>query len=176
MFSGSEPAMVTNDLDFGLKIAHRPLEDAGADRLVNAFSAAEKYGVPCIVCSFGTATTIDVADDQRVLVGGLIAPGLNTLVSALKQSTSRLPEVELLKPEKILQNTTVGAIQSGIVHGYIALVDGLLSTVKQETDNATVIATGGSAALVAENTDKIDVVDNDLTLDGLRLLYERLQH
>lgn len=172
--SGVEPIMVTNDLDLGLKINYQPLEDAGTDRLVNAISAAEKYGVPCIVCSFGTATTIDFINKEREFVGGLIAPGMNTLAEALKQSTSRLPQVEIVKPEKVLQNTTVGSIQSGIVNGYFGLVDGLLTAVKDEIGGAKVVATGGSASMVAENTRGIDVVDNDLTLYGLRRLYERL--
>jgi len=170
-----EPLLVTNDLDFGMRIDYFPLEDAGADRLVNTFSAVEKYGAPCIVCSFGTALTIDVVDKDRVLKGGLIAPGMNTLATALKITTSRLPNVEIEKPSAMIQNTTVGSIQSGIVYGYFGLVDGLLSAVKEEIgDRLKVIATGGFASLIAENTSQIDVVDPDLMLDGLYRLYRRL--
>ncbi len=170
-----EPLLVTNDLDFGMQIDYFPLEDAGSDRLVNTFSAVEKYGAPCIVCSFGTALTIDVVNKDRVLTGGLIAPGMNTLAAALKLTTSRLPEVVIVKPETVIQNSTIGSLQSGIVHGYFALVDGLLSAIKSEIGNSPrVIATGGFAALIAENTSQIDVVDNDLMLDGLCRLYRRL--
>lgn len=170
-----EPLLVTNDLDFGIQIDYFPLEDAGSDRLVNTFSAVEKYGAPCIVCSFGTALTIDVVNNDRVLTGGLIAPGMNTLAAALKLTTSRLPEVEIVKPETVIQNTTIGSLQSGIVHGYFALVDGLLSAIKSEIGNSPrVIATGGFAAMIVENTSQIDVVDNNLMLDGLSRLYRRL--
>lgn len=172
---GTEALLVTNDLDFGMRIDYFPLEDAGSDRLVNTFSAVEKYGTPCIVCSFGTALTIDVVDSDRVLKGGLIAPGMNTLATALKLTTSRLPEVDIEKPPKVVQNTTVGSIQSGIVYGYLGLVDGLLSVVKNEIgDDSKVIATGGFAAMIAANTNQIDVVDNDLMLDGLARLYRRV--
>ncbi len=172
---GLAALLVTNDLDFGMQIDYFPLEDAGSDRLVNAFSAVEKYGAPCIVCSFGTALTIDVVDENRVLRGGLIAPGMNTLASALKLTTSRLPEVEIAKPSMVIQNTTVGSIQAGIVYGYFGLVDGLLQAVKNEIRTGPkVIATGGFAAMIAESTSQIDVVDNDLMLDGLCRLYRRL--
>ena len=171
----TEPIFVKNDLDFGITISYQPLEDAGSDRLVNTFSAVEKYGAPCIVCSLGTALTIDVVSSDRVLTGGVIAPGLNTLAAALKLTTSRLPEVEIEKPDSVIQNNTVGCLQSGIVFGYFGLVDGLLTRLKQEIgDNPRVIATGGFAALVAENIEQIDIVDNDLMLDGLRRLFDRV--
>ena len=170
-----EPVFVENDLDFGLKINYQPLSDAGSDRLVNTFSAVEKYGVPCIVCSFGTALTIDAVDAERTLLGGLIAPGMNTLATALKITTSRLPEVEIEKPASIIQNTTVGSIQSGIVYGYFGLVDSLLTGVKKEIGGEIkVIATGGFAALIAENTAQIDIIDDDLLLTGLQMLHKRL--
>jgi|CXWL01.1.fsa_nt_gi type III pantothenate kinase len=169
------PIFVANEMDFGLTINYQPLEDAGADRLVNTFSAVEKYGVPCIVCSFGTALTIDVVNEDRVLTGGLIAPGMNTLAAALKTTTSRLPEVEIEKPDTVIQNTTVGCLQSGIVYGYFGLVDGLLTRLKKEIgDDPKVIATGGFAAMIAENTSHIDIVDENLMLDGLRRLYDRI--
>ncbi|CAN5500234.1 type III pantothenate kinase [soil metagenome] len=169
------PEFVKNDLDFGLKINYEPLADAGSDRLVNTFSAVEKYGVPCIVCSFGTALTIDVVNSQRTLVGGLIAPGMNTLATALKITTSKLPEVVIEKPDKLIQNTTIGSIQSGIVYGYFGLVENLLTKIKNEIgDNPNVIATGGFSALIAENTTQIDVIDENLLLDGLQRLHKRI--
>lgn len=173
---GVDALLVTNDLDFGMRIEYFPLEDAGSDRLVNTFSAVEKYGAPCIVCSFGTALTIDVVNKDRVLTGGLIAPGMNTLATALKLTTSRLPEVKIARPPTVVQNTTIGSIRSGITYGYLGLVEGLLAAVKKEVgDDPKVIATGGFAQMIAENTKQIDVVDNDLMLDGLCRLYHRLR-
>jgi type III pantothenate kinase len=170
-----EPIFVRHDLDFGLKINYQPPGDTGADRLVNAFAAVEKYGAACIVCSFGTAMTIDVVNAQRKLTGGLIAPGINALAAALKLTTSKLPEVAIEKPASVIQNTTVGAIQSGVVYGYFGLVNGLLTAVKKEAgDDLKTIATGGFAQMIAENTAQIDVVDKDLTLEGLRRLYARI--
>ncbi len=172
---GVAPVFVANDCDLGLTIKYEPLADAGSDRLVNTFSAVEKYGVPCIVCSFGTALTIDYVNKYRVLIGGLIAPGMNTLATALKSTTSKLPEVKIEKPDAVIQNTTVGSIQSGIVYGYFGLVESLLAQVKKEMgDDAQVIATGGFAALIAENTTQINVVDENLLLDGLQKLHARL--
>ncbi len=169
------PVFVSNDADFGLTINYEPLADAGSDRLVNTFSAVQKYGVPCVVCSFGTALTIDVINSDQTLIGGLIAPGMNTLAAALHLTTSKLPEVEIEKPASVIQQTTVGSIQSGIVYGYFGLVEELLTRVKKESGrhDTKVIATGGFATLVAENTTQIDIVDKDLLLDGLRILHDR---
>ena len=172
---GVAPLFVANDCDFGLTIKYEPLEDAGSDRLVNTFAAVEKYGVPVIVCSFGTALTIDYVNKYRVLIGGLIAPGMNTLAKALKITTSKLPEVVIEKPDAVIQNTTVGSIQSGIVYGYFGLVESLLTRVKKEMgDGAHVIATGGFAALIERNTTQINAVDENLLLDGLQRLHARL--
>ncbi|MEQ1606222.1 MAG: type III pantothenate kinase [Pyrinomonadaceae bacterium] len=168
--------VVTNDLDFGLDITYEPLSAVGTDRLVNVFSAVEKYGGPCVVCSFGTALTIDAVDETRLLKGGLIAPGMATMAKALNLNTSKLPEVAIEKPPTAIQNTTIGSIQSGIVYGYFGLAASLIERVKAESSNkAKVIATGGFANMVAENTDQIDIVDENLLLDGLMLLHKRLQ-
>ncbi len=173
---GFDPVFVKNDADFGLAIKYEPITEAGTDRLVNTFSAVEKYGSPCIVCSFGTALTIDVVNKYRVLTGGVIAPGMNTLATALKTTTSKLPEVKIEKPDEIIQRTTISSIQSGIVFGYFGLVEELLRRVKAEIGcSPQVIATGGFAKLVAENTTQIDKIDEHLLLDGLRLLYSRTQ-
>lgn len=172
---GVAPLFVANDCDLGLTIKYEPLADAGSDRLVNTFAAVEKYGAPVIVCSFGTALTIDYVNKYRVLIGGLIAPGMNTLATALKTTTSKLPEVKIEKPVALIQTTTVGSIQSGIVYGYFGLVESLLTQVKKEMgDDARVIATGGFASLIAENTTQINAVDENLLLDGLQRLHTRL--
>jgi type III pantothenate kinase len=173
---GVVAVFVENTFNLGLKINYQPIEDVGADRLINAFSAVEKYGAPCIVCSFGTALTIDVVDANRTLIGGLIAPGMDTLSAALKTTTSKLPEVAIEKPATVIQNTTVGSIQSGIVYGYFGLVTELLTRVKAEVGGEPkIIATGGFAKLIAENTEQIDVINYNLLLDGLRLLHQRRQ-
>ncbi len=173
--TGRKPIIVTNNIDLGLKIEYEPLSAAGADRIINSFSAAETYGTPCIVCSFGTAMTIDVVNDDRVLIGGLIAPGIKALSLALSQAASRLPTVEIARPPRVIQNTTVGSLQSGIVNGYLAQFEGLLKMIKKELGSpARVIATGGHAQLVADNSVGIDVVDNDLTLNGLWKAARRL--
>lgn len=168
------PVFVTNDSDFGLKIKHEPLSEAGTDRLVNTFSAVQKHGVPLIVCSFGTALTIDVVDPNRTLVGGLIAPGMNTLAAALKLTTSKLPEVKIEKPARLIQRSTVDSIRSGIVYGYFGLVEELLTKIKREIgDDPKVVATGGFAKLIAENTTQINIIDDNLLLDGLQMLHVR---
>lgn len=173
---GCEPQFVANDWDLGLTINYQPLSAAGTDRLVNCFSAAEKYGVPVIVCSFGTALTIDVINKDCHLVGGLIAPGIRPLARALNLVTSKLPEVEIEKPERVLQQTTKGSIQSGLMNGYLSMFTGLLEKVKSEFGGSPrVIATGGSAFLVSEHSSSIDVVDPRLTLDGLMLLSSRVR-
>lgn len=174
---GVEPVFVRNDFDFGLKINYEPLSAAGTDRLVNAFSAVEKYGLPCIVCSLGTATTFDVVNGKRELLGGVIAPGIKTMSKALHLYTAQLPEVEIGRPESVINNTTVTSIQSGIFYGYLGLVEGIISRIKKDIGDYTkVIATGGFASLIAENTAQIDIVDENLLLDGLRLLHDRVHH
>lgn len=165
---------VTNDMDFGLDIKYEPLAAAGSDRLVNAFSAAEKYGVPVIACSFGTATTIDLVDKNRVLLGGLIAPGMQTMARALHLNTAQLPEIEIDVPDSVVNHTTETSIQAGIFYSQVGLVESSISRIKKEIgDDLKVIAAGGFAGPIASRTDSIDVVDADLLLDGLALLYSR---
>ena len=170
-----QPLFVENDFDFGLKIDYDPITAIGTDRLVNSFASVEKYGAPCIVCSFGTATTIDVVNENRELFGGIIAPGMKTMAKALHFNTAQLPDVEIEKPESIIGNSTATSIQSGIFYGHIAMAEGLIVRMKKEYGNNTkVIATGGFAHIIAQNTSQIDFLDNDLTLDGLSKLYRRL--
>jgi type III pantothenate kinase len=169
-----KPHFTSNELDLGLIIKYHPLADAGADRLINSFSAVEKYGPPCIVCSFGTAFTIDYVDAARTLVGGLIAPGMGTLSTALKLAASRLPEIEVSPTDSLLQTTTVGSLRSGIFHGYSSMTEGLINAVKNEIGSyVKVVATGGLASTVAERTSVIDIVDPDLTIEGLARIFHR---
>ena len=170
----AEPFFVRNNLDFGLKINYEPLSAAGTDRLVNSFAAVEKYGVPCVVCSFGTATTIEVVNADRVLLGGLIAPGFVTMSKALRQNTSKLPEAEIKKPDNVIGQTTITSIRSGIFFSQVGLVESTIARIAGELGaSPTVVATGGFAAEIAGSTDVIDKIDESLTLDGLRMLYSR---
>lgn len=163
--------IVQNHDDFGLDIRYEPLADAGTDRIVNAYSAVEKFGSPIIICSFGTATTIDAIDVNRVLLGGIIAPGLRSLSKALNITTSRLPEVEIEFPERTIQNTTVQCLQSGIVIGYVEMVDGLIRRILGEMNSdSKIVVTGGNANLVAEHSAYKVTVEPDLLLDGLAKL------
>jgi len=164
------PRFVRSTDGFGLKIGFN-VETTGTDRLVNAFAAAEKYGKPCVVVSFGTATTIDVVNSEGEYLGGLLALGMKVSARALSLAASKLPEVEIQKPEHVIANTTETAIQSGIVYGQIAMVEGLISRVINELgDKPMVIATGGFADLVTREIRLIDTVDTDLTLEGLNRL------
>lgn len=165
---------VDNKFDSGLKINYFPPENLGVDRLIAAFAAAEKYGKPIIVCDFGTATTIDAVNSKAEFLGGIIAPGMSILADALFQKTSKLPKVEIKKPESIFGNSTIASIQSGIYHGYIGLVDGILRKMMDELgENAKIIATGGLASKIAISSELIEFVDEKLMLDGLRMIYER---
>ncbi|MEP6789474.1 MAG: type III pantothenate kinase [Acidobacteriota bacterium] len=172
--TNSEPVFVTNNFDFGLKINYEPPSAAGTDRLVNSFAASQKYGIPCVVCSFGTATTIDIINAERTLLGGLIAPGFATMARALALNTSKLPEVEFQKPGGVIGRTTIDAIRSGIFFSQIGLLESSISRIADELgETPTVVATGGFAAAVAEYTGVIDKLDESLTLGGLRMLYSR---
>ena len=160
--------------DFGLKINYQPPESVGVDRLVAAFAAVEKYGAPCIVCDFGTAATIDAVNSRREYLGGIIAPGMSLLADALFRKTSKLPRIEIAKPQKVIGNSTVKAIQSGIYFGYIGLVDGIISRMINELGEVPrVIATGGFAEIIADGSAKIETVDADLMIEGLRLIYKK---
>jgi type III pantothenate kinase len=168
-----EPRFARSTDDLGLSI-NFSVETTGADRLVNSFSAAEKYGLPCIVVSFGTATTIDVVSAKKEYLGGLIAPGIKVSAEALALAASKLPAAELTKPSNVIAQTTVDAIRSGIVNGHIAMVEGLLKQIIEQLDgNPKIVATGGFAALLASEIEHIEIVDDYLTLNGLSALYKR---
>ena len=170
------PVFIDHTFDFGLKINYEPVTTVGTDRLINASTAVEKYGRPVIVCSFGTATTIDAVDAGSEYLGGTIAPGMTTLAEALHLKTSKLPHVAIEKPESVFGNTTVDSIRSGVFFGYVGLVEGIIRRMFDELgDNPKVVATGGFARLMSENTDLINTVDENLMLDGLRILSERRQ-
>jgi type III pantothenate kinase len=172
-FLKHEPRFVKTADDFGLTFNH-PIDTIGTDRLVNSFAATDKYGVPVIVISFGTATTIDVIDKKREHLGGVIAPGPAVMAKALALAASKLPAVDLRKPEHIIGKTTESAIQSGVVLGHIAMIEGLLKQAVDELgDKPKIVATGGNAEFIAPEIGQIDTIDENLTLEGLRLLCAR---
>jgi len=166
--TSADPVFINNSFDFGLKINYDPLDSLGTDRLVNAFAAVEKYGVPCIVCSLGTATTIDVVNADREFLGGIIAPGLDAMAEALVLGAPRLPKVAAEKPENLVGNSTADSIQSGIYNGYVAMVEGLLEKISSEFGIEKTILTGGNAKALSGG-----IVEGDLMLIGLRHLAVR---
>ena len=176
MYFNLTPVFVDHTTSTGLPIAYDPPSDLGADRIVDAVAAVEKYGGPCIVVDFGTATTFNVVNRLGEFIGGAITPGLMTCAEALFSRAAKLPRVEFKRPAKIIGSSTVAALQSGLYHGYAGLVDALIMRMIDELEAAPqVIATGGLAHVIAPASPSIQVVDDTLTLEGLRLVYERIR-
>ena len=169
-----EPLIVGPGIKTGMPILYESPKDVGADRIVNGIAAYEKYRDSCIIVDFGTATTIDLISKKGEYVGGAIAPGLSISLEALFQRASKLPRIEIVKPKDVIGRNTVNSIQAGIFYGYVGLVDGIVKRIQKEHNlHAKVIATGGLAPLVASECNSIDEVDEFLTLEGLRIIYDR---
>jgi type III pantothenate kinase len=169
-----EPLFVEPGKNAGIKIHYDTPQDVGADRVVNAVAAFHKYGGPCIVVDFGTATTFDAISIEGDYLGGIITPGISISAEALFMRAARLPRVEIRHPGQIVGTSTIASIQSGLYHGYIGLVDGILEKMIEELGpQKTVIATGGLAPLIGKGSKLIREIDDDLLLEGLKLIYER---
>ncbi|MDD5937578.1 MAG: type III pantothenate kinase [Clostridiales bacterium] len=174
-YFGREPMVIDGGVDPGLALGVESDERLGPDRSVACVAAIAKYHAPCIVLDFGTATTLDALNDRGEYMGGCIAPGLRVSADALTGRASMLPQVELTAPPRVLNVTAVGHIQAGVVMGYIGAMEHLIRLAREELGepDCKVIATGGLAAIIASHTDLIDVVDDELVLEGLRLIYDR---
>jgi type III pantothenate kinase len=173
-YFGCKPLFVEPGIKTGMPIMYENPQEVGADRIVNGVAALEKYGAPCIVVDFGTATTFDCVSAKGEYMGGVIAPGIGISAEALFARTARLPRVDIRRPQRIVGSNTVGSLQSGLFYGYLALIDGLLERLLGEMgSNTKVVATGGLAPLFGSESKYISAVDDLLTLDGLRIIWER---
>ncbi len=168
------PFVVGPGIKTGMPIQYDNPREVGADRIVNAVAGYEKHRSALVIVDFGTATTFDYVNQKGEYCGGAIAPGLAISLEALFQRASKLPRVDIAKPPHIIAKNTVNSMQAGVFYGYVGLVDGIVSRIKAEShDTPRVIATGGLANLIAPESATIEEVDDFLTLDGLRILYER---
>lgn len=176
-YFNSEPIVVGPGIKTGMDIKYDNPKEVGADRIVNGVAGYEKYGGPLIIVDFGTAITFDAISKEGNYLGGVIAPGIRISSEALFLRTAKLPKVELTKPDKTIGKNTVNSIQSGIIFGYIGLVDSILERMVEEMSvggcNVNIVATGGFASLISSESKYIEKVDELLTLDGLRIIYER---
>ncbi|AJQ29277.1 MULTISPECIES: type III pantothenate kinase [Pelosinus] len=168
-----EPLVVGAGIRTGIFIKYENPREVGADRIVNAVAAHHKYSGPLIIVDFGTATTFCVIGENGDYLGGAISPGIGISTEALFQRAAKLPRIELVKPKSVICRNTVTSMQSGIIYGFVGQVEGIVKRMKEEMDqDAYVIATGGLANLIAQETSVINAVEHFLTLEGLRIIYD----
>ena len=173
-FFNLNPFVVGPGIKTGMPIQYDNPREVGTDRIVNAVAGYEKHNCPLVIVDFGTATTFDYVNAKGEYCGGAIAPGLAISLEALFQRASKLPRVDIVKPPHVIAKNTINSMQAGIFYGYVGLVDGIVERIIAECqEKLRVIATGGLASVIAPESKTIDEVDEFLTLDGLRILYER---
>ena len=171
-----KPLFIEPGVKTGMPVHYDNPAEVGADRIVNGVAAYEKYGGPCIVVDFGTATTFDVVSPKGEYMGGVITPGIGISADALFERTARLPRVDIRKPASVIATNTVNSLQAGLYYGYLGLIDGILERLIAELGgDVKVVATGGLAPLMGGGSKYIREVDDLLTLEGLRIIYERNQ-
>lgn len=169
-----EPLFVTHETETGLSILYDNPREVGADRIVNAVAAFEKYGAPCVVVDLGTAITFDCVTAKAEYLGGIICAGIGISIDALFSRTAKLPKVDFREPEKLIGTNTVASIQSGLWYGAIGLIDGIIERLVAEMGPETrAVATGGQARLITPGSRFLKQADEDLTLDGLELIWRR---
>lgn len=171
--TGRVPLVVGPGVKTGMAIRIDSPREVGADRVVNSVAARERYGSPVVALDFGTATTFDAVDEAGDYIGGVIAPGLEVSMEALVSATSALRRVDLTEPRSVIGKGTVEAIQSGLLYGYAGLVDGILARIAAETGTERVVATGGLAPVIVPLCRRVSEINDSLTLEGLRLIWER---
>jgi type III pantothenate kinase len=173
-YFGIKPLIVGPGIKTGLNIKYENPREVGADRIVNAVAGIQEYGSPLIIVDFGTATTYCYINEDKQYMGGAIAPGINISTEALYSKAAKLPRIEINRPDGIIGKNTVSAMQAGILYGYVGQVEGIVNRIKAQSNlEPTVIATGGLATLIANESTVIDVVEPFLTLKGLQLIYKR---
>jgi type III pantothenate kinase len=174
-WAGVELLVLGPGVSTGVPIRYDDPREVGPDRIANAVAARERYGTPAVVVDFGTSTNFDVVNAAGEFAGGVLAPGIEISMDALFARAARLPRVPFVAPERVISQTTVAALQSGLVYGFAGQVDAIVDRIRAElgAEDATVVATGGLAELIAPHTRTIDHVDLDLTLQGLRLVWAR---
>jgi type III pantothenate kinase len=174
-YFGEKPHFIEATMDLGMPVLYNPPADVGADRIVNGIAAYAAFGGPVIVVDFGTATTFDAISAAGEYRGGVIAPGMGISAEALFMRAARLPRVDIRPPARVIGDSTVASMQSGLYWGYAGLIDGILRRMKDELAGSHTVATGGQADLVFPACHEIDSVEPNLTLEGMRLIYNRLQ-
>ena len=174
-YLNTKPIVVGVGTKTGLKIATSHPTEIGADRIVDAVAAYDIYGGPILVIDYGTATTFDVVSEEGAFIAGITSPGIKLIANALWNGTAKLPEIEIRKPASILAKDTITSMQAGLVYGYIGQTEYIIKKVKEElgVENMRVVATGGLGKLIADETDLIEVYNPDLTLHGLKIIYNR---